>query len=57
MLNSRERVLTESISNRKTGYQLEGWGCNPIVKNSENCSCLKELRDKNGEETERKKVQ
>jgi hypothetical protein len=25
---------SESTSSRKTGYQVKGWGCHPIVKNS-----------------------
>ena len=35
MPNSGERELVESTSNRKTGHQVEGRGCNPIVKNSD----------------------
>jgi hypothetical protein len=34
MPNSGERELVESISSRKTGQQVEGWGCHPIVKSS-----------------------
>jgi hypothetical protein len=30
-----ERKLVESTSSRKTGHQVEGWGCHPMVKNSE----------------------
>jgi hypothetical protein len=30
---SGERELVESTSSRKTGHQVEGWGCHPIVKN------------------------
>jgi hypothetical protein len=30
---SGERELAESTSNRKTGHQVEGWGCHAIVKN------------------------
>ena len=35
MSNSWERELVESISSRKTGHQVEGWGCHPTVKNSD----------------------
>ena len=30
-----ERELVESIFSRKTGHQVEGWGCHPTVKNSD----------------------
>ena len=47
MPNMGESELIESISSRKTGHQVEGCGCHPTVKNSDqNCSCLKELRGK-----------
>jgi hypothetical protein len=32
---NRERVLVESTSSRKTGHQVEAWGCHPTVKNSD----------------------
>ena len=32
---SRERELVEFTSSRKTGHQVERWGCHPTVKNSE----------------------
>jgi hypothetical protein len=35
MLNCGERKLIESTSSRKTGHQLEGCSCHPIVKNSD----------------------
>jgi hypothetical protein len=35
MPNSGELELVEPTSSRKTGYQVEGWGCYPIVKNSD----------------------
>ena len=35
MPNSREGELLEFISSRKTGHQVKGWGCYPIVKNSD----------------------
>jgi hypothetical protein len=35
MPKSRERELVESTSSRKTGHQVEGWGCHPTVKNSD----------------------
>ena len=35
MLYSGERELVESTSSRKTGHQVEGWGCHPTVKNSD----------------------
>ena len=34
MPNSGERELVESTSSRKTGHQVEGWGCHPKVKNA-----------------------
>jgi len=33
MDNSGDRERLESISNRKTGHQVDGWGCHPLVKN------------------------
>jgi hypothetical protein len=33
--NNGERELVEFISSRKTGNQMEGWGCHPTVKNSD----------------------
>ena len=45
MGNTRERELVESTSTRKTGHQVDGWICHPIVNNSDpDCSCLKELQ-------------
>jgi hypothetical protein len=35
MSTSGERELEESTSSRATGYQVEGWGCHPTVKNSD----------------------
>jgi hypothetical protein len=35
MHNCEERKLIESISCRKTGHQVEGWGCYLRVKNSD----------------------
>jgi hypothetical protein len=35
MFNSGKRELAESTSSRKTGHQVEGWGCHPTVKNSD----------------------
>jgi hypothetical protein len=35
MLYSGERELVESTFSRKTGHQVEGWGCHPTVKNSD----------------------
>jgi hypothetical protein len=32
---SREREIVESASNRKTGHQVERWGCHSTVKNSD----------------------
>jgi hypothetical protein len=66
--NSRDRELIEPTSTRKTGHQVEGWGCHPTVKNSDPELFLsktktktknkkqKTCRDKNGEETEGKEV-
>jgi hypothetical protein len=34
MPNSGERELIKSTSSRKSGHQVEGWGCHPTVKNS-----------------------
>jgi hypothetical protein len=42
MPNSREGELLEFISSRKTGHQVKGWGCYPIVKNSDPDLFLKE---------------
>ena len=37
-----EREIVESTSSRKTGHQVEGWGCYPTVKTlTQNCSCLR----------------
>ena len=35
MPNSGEKEFVESVSTRKTGHQVEGWGCHPTVKNSD----------------------
>jgi hypothetical protein len=35
MPNSEERELVESTYSRKTGHQVEEWGCHPTVKNSD----------------------
>jgi hypothetical protein len=35
MPKSGERELVESTSSRKTGHQVEGWGCHSTVKNSD----------------------
>ena len=35
MPNSRERELVESTSSRKTEHQVERWGCQSAVKNSD----------------------
>jgi hypothetical protein len=35
MLKSGERQYVEYTSSRKTGHQVEGWGCHPRVKNSD----------------------
>jgi len=32
---SEVEKLVESISSGGTGHQVEGWGCHPIVKNSD----------------------
>jgi hypothetical protein len=34
MPNSEERELIEPTSSRKTGHQVEGWGCHLTVKDS-----------------------
>ena len=35
MLNSGERELIESISSRKTGHQVERWGCHLTGKSTD----------------------
>jgi hypothetical protein len=35
MPNCGERELVESISSKKRGHQVEGWGCHPTVRNSD----------------------
>jgi hypothetical protein len=35
MSYSGKKELVESTSSRKTGHQMEGWGCHHTVKNSE----------------------
>jgi hypothetical protein len=35
MPNSKKRELVESTSSRRTGHQVEGWGCHPSFKNSD----------------------
>jgi hypothetical protein len=43
---SGEREFVEFTSDRKTVHQVEGWGCNPTIKNlTQNCFCLKELQE------------
>jgi hypothetical protein len=32
---SGERKLVEPTSSKKTGHQVEGWGCHPTVKHSD----------------------
>jgi hypothetical protein len=39
---SGERELVESTSSRKTGNQVEGWGCHPTVKHSDSEMFLSE---------------
>ena len=58
MSYSGDRELVESSSSRKTGHQLEGWGCHPTVKNSDSKSLLPErTAGINGEEPEGKEIQ
>jgi hypothetical protein len=33
--NSGKKKLVESTSSKKTGHQVERWGCHPTVKNSD----------------------
>ena len=33
MPNNEEREFIEPTCSRKTGHQVEEWGCHPIVKN------------------------
>jgi hypothetical protein len=35
MTYSGKRELVVPTSSRKTGHQVEGWGCHPTVKNSD----------------------
>ena len=35
MSYSGERELVQPSSNRRTGHQVEGWGCHPTAKNSD----------------------
>jgi hypothetical protein len=35
MPNSGDKEIVESTSSKKTGHQVEGWGCHPTVKNSD----------------------
>jgi hypothetical protein len=35
MPNSEEREPIESISSRKSGHQVEEWGCHSTIKNSD----------------------
>jgi hypothetical protein len=35
MSNSGERELVEYTSSRRTGHQVEGWGCHSIVKSTD----------------------
>jgi hypothetical protein len=53
MPTSGEIELVESTSSRKTGHQVEGWGC----QSTELFLSKKNFRDKNGAETEGKEVQ
>jgi hypothetical protein len=46
MPKNGKRELVESTSNRKTGHQVEGWGCHPTVTTlTQNCFCLEELQE------------
>jgi hypothetical protein len=48
MLNSGERELVESTSNRKTGHQVrDGVDISQSKTLIQNCSCLKELQGQN----------
>jgi len=53
-LNFGEREFINSMSHRKTGHQVEGWGCHRTVKNSDSELFLSKRTagTKNGEETE-----
>jgi hypothetical protein len=35
MFNSGERELVEPTSCRKTGHQVEGWGCHSTIRSSD----------------------
>jgi hypothetical protein len=35
MYNREKREFVESTFSRKTGHQVEGWGCHPTIKNSD----------------------
>lgn len=53
---SRERELVEPTSRRKTGHQVRDRFAT-VKTLTHNCSCLKELWDRNGEEPKEKEVQ
>jgi hypothetical protein len=59
MPNREEREFVEFTSSRKTGHQVEGWGCHLTVKNSDPKFFLSKRTTgtKNGEEPEGKEVQ
>jgi len=57
MTNIVERELKEPSFSRQIGLQVAGLDYNPQSNFlTQNCSCLKELQGKNGEETEGKTV-
>jgi hypothetical protein len=59
MSNSGEGELIASNSSRKTGHQVEGWGCHLTIKNfdPELLLCKITAETENGEKTEEKEVQ
>ena len=55
---SGERELVESSSSGETGHQVERWVAIPQSKAlTQNCFCLKELLEKNGEKPKEKEIQ
>jgi hypothetical protein len=58
MSYSGERKLVEPTSIRKTGHQVRDRVAIPQSNTvTQNCSCLKELQEKNGEQPEEKEAQ
>ena len=54
-----EKELVESTSSRKTGHQVEGWGCHPTATKYDSELFLSEstIGTKNGQDPDFKEVQ